>query len=95
MSLKFLGLPLFVWGGLCLVVALAFTVFWPSSKVGADTSALRYLVLRWFHALVWLLLALSCFIRGAGVSGGAGAANLVALVALPVYLVFVAVLLTS
>lgn len=95
MTLKFLGLPLFVWGGLCLVVALVFTLFWPSGKVGADTTALRYFVLRWFHALVWLLLALSCFIRGAEILGGAGTANLVALAALPVYLAFLAALLAS
>jgi hypothetical protein len=95
MEAKFLGVPMFVWGGLCLVVAIVFTIIWPSNKVANDTTALRYIVLRWFHALVWVLLALSCFVRGAGIFGGDGPANLVALAALPVYLIFMAALLSS
>ena len=95
MDVKFLGVPLFIWGGLCLVVALAFTAVWPSNKLTSDTTTLRFFILRWFHAIVWLLLAASCFVRGAGILGGAGTANIIALAALPVYVVFIATLLSS
>ena len=95
MGVKFLGVPVFIWGGVCLVVALAFTAVWPSNKITNDTATLRFFILRWFHAIVWLLLAAACFVRGAGILGGAGTANMIALAALLVYLVFMATLLTS
>ncbi len=49
-------------------------------------------VLRWFHALVWALLALSSFIRASLVPGGSRVANVVALLALPAYTVFLKML---
>jgi hypothetical protein len=42
-----------------------------------------------------VVLALSCFVRGGGVLGGADTANILALLALVVYAVFVAALLSS
>jgi hypothetical protein len=53
---------------------------------------LRYGILRWSHALVWMLLAMSCFLRPVRLLGGVGAANLVASLALVVYLIFMATL---
>ena len=94
METKFLGIPLVVWGGACLVVAAIFAAVWPSNKIAPDTGALRFFILRWFHALVWLLLALSMFVRASGI-GGTLLANLIALAALPVYLVFMASLLRA
>ncbi len=89
MSATFLGIPLFGWGGLCLIVATIYTVVWPRSRAAASGSRLRYLIVRWFHALVWLLLALAFFIRGSGAPGSYGAANVTALLALVVYFVFI------
>ena len=59
---------------------------------------MRYLILRWSHAVVWLLLALSCFARASETLGGAGIvgmANILALLALVVYVAFMATLLTA
>lgn len=87
MNNTFLGISFFVWGGVCLVVAAIWAIFSPSRAV---SSAGAYFILRWFHSLVWLLLALSCFVRG--FSPGAGLANLLALAALGMYVVFIATL---
>ncbi|MFN8500454.1 hypothetical protein [Kouleothrix sp.] len=87
MEAKFLGLPIAVWGGLCLVVAAVFVVVWPKDRV-ADAGALRLFVVRWFHALVWVFLAASCFLRMRPELGGL--ANRVAFAALITYLIFMA-----
>ncbi len=84
---RFLGIPLLFWGAGCLLVALAFVFVAPKEHL-ADASALRGFVLRWFHSLVWVLLAASCFIRAAG--GASGLANQVAFGGLIAYLIFMA-----
>ena len=90
MNTKFLGIPWFVWGLLALVVAVIFTVIWPSGKVSGanNTGSLQYVILRWFHGLVWLLLAVSFFVRSGNNSASSGTANILALAALGVYIVF-------
>ncbi len=89
MESKFLGVPLVVWGVVCLVIAAVFVFVWPHDRV-ADTSGLRYMLVRWGHALVWLLLASSCFVRVVLGRSGAGLANNVAFAALIVYVSFLA-----
>jgi hypothetical protein len=95
MDTAFLGIPWFVWGFLCLVVAVIFTVIWPHGKCSDNAGALASIILRWFHALVWVLLAVSFFVRSGQVLGGSGTANVLALLALAVYLIFLGTLLTS
>ena len=95
MNTPFLGVPWFVWGLLSLVVAVIFTVIWPHRKRPGKTRPLRYLILRWFHAFVWVLLAVSFFLRDGQVLGGSGTANVLALLALFVYLIFLGTLLRS
>jgi hypothetical protein len=95
MNARFLGIPMVIWGGLALIVAVIFTVVWPSNKVPASLGGARYLILRWFHALVWILLALSFFVRESPLFGGTGTANILALAALILYLNFMATLFTS
>src|SRR5437879_3935157 len=90
-----LSIPWFVWGMPALAVATVFVFVWPKSKSSGGARGLRYLVLRWFHPLVWVLIALSFFLRGGEVLGGAAAANVLALLALGAYLVFMAALLRS
>lgn len=88
MSETFLGFPLQTWGILCLAVAVAYYFKWPRPKpdrTGPPRTALVHYILRLFHSLVWLLLALACFLWAAGPST---AANAIALTALIVYLVF-------
>ena len=95
MNTPFLGVPWFVWGLLCLAVAVIFTVIWPRGKRPGKASALQSLILRWFHALVWVLLAVSFFLRSGKVLGGSATANVLALLALGVYLIFMGTLLRS
>ena len=90
---KVWGLPAIVWVGLCLTVAVLYTFFWPQQKVTPDTGWLRYVIFRCCHALVWLLLALSFWLRG--LDSGVLAANRVALAALFAYLLFMVTFLTS
>jgi hypothetical protein len=95
MNTAFLGVPCLVWGLLCVAVAVIFTVIWPRGKRPGKESALPSLILRWFHALVWVLLAVSFFLREGKVLGGPSTANVLALLALLVYLIFMGTLLRS
>jgi hypothetical protein len=95
MDTSFLGVPWFVWGLLCLAVAVIFTVNWPRGRLPGKARGLQYLMLRWFHALVWVLLAVSFFLRSGKVLGGSATANVLALLALGVYLIFMGTLLRS
>src|SRR6266540_2999045 len=102
MAAALFGVPWVAWGGLCLVVAAVYAAVWPRpATVGAGRTdpprrrrALRWRrrVLRWGHALVWLLLALSCFARPSP-GLGAPAGNLLAALALIGYAVFLGTLL--
>ncbi len=61
----FLNLPWFFWA----VVALVFSIIWvyvgPHTKL-TPTPGFRYFIIRWGHALTWLLLAISFALRGMG-----------------------------
>jgi hypothetical protein len=82
----FLNLPWFVWAGLALVVAVVYSFVWPE-KVGTAATGFRFFILRWGHALTWLLLALNFLLRGLSPSLN-GAANLVALAGGGLYFLF-------
>ncbi len=92
MTSPLFGMPWPVLGGLCLAVAAVYTVVWPRPQdpTARARPAWRHLVLRWCHALVWLLLALSCFVRLARSLGGPATANILALLALVGYVIFLA-----
>ena len=78
-------MPWLAWGSLALVVSAVFAAINPGVKAPGVRGG-RFVVLRWFHALVWLLLALNFMVRGFWPSSGL--ANLIALAALVAYLVF-------
>lgn len=65
----FLGVPLWIWAIVCLLLAGLYTVKWPR-----PTSAYRppwvNVVMRWFHALVWVLMAAAALLSWIG--NGAG-----------------------
>jgi hypothetical protein len=91
----FLGFPLQAWGILSLAAAVAYFIKWPKprpDRVGPPRSTLAHIILRWFHSLVWLLLALACFLWA---SGPSAAANALAVAALIVYVIFLATLLAD
>jgi small-conductance mechanosensitive channel len=95
MPSSFLGFPLQTWGLLCLAVAVAYYFKWPKPKpdrTGPPRTALVHYILRLFHSLVWLLLALACFVWA---SGPSAAADVLALTALIIYGVFLATLISD
>ena len=91
--MKLLGVPLFIWGGACLALATLWTIFWPRDRV-STTSGLRFVIVRWFHALTWLLLAIAAFVAYFNLLGPDNARQ-IAFAALMVYLIFVATLVTN
>ena len=71
--------------------APAHTVVWPRPKLAAATPARpawQHLILRWRHALVWLLLALACLIQLSPPLADSAAPNVLAGLALAAYLIF-------
>ena len=82
----FLNLPYFAWTALALVVAVIFVYIGPHTKL-IVTPGFRYFVIRWGHALTWLLLAVSFFLRGVSPSLN-GVANLIAAAGGVIYLLF-------
>lgn len=94
MGEQLFGVPLIVWGAICLSLAVLWTVMWPSAKA-AHVKGVRLIVLRWFHALVWLLLALAAFAAAFNVTGAIVVASVLALLSIVVYFVFMGTLATS
>ena len=82
----FLNLPYFAWSALALILAVVWVYVGPHTKL-TPTPGFHYFVLRWGHALTWLLLAISFFVRGLSQSLD-GAANLIALAGGIIYLLF-------
>jgi hypothetical protein len=71
-------------------VAALYLIFIPGRDKLRTTTGWRFLVLRWFHGAVWLVLALSFLIRTTPLKG---IADLVALVAGILYAVYIATFL--
>jgi hypothetical protein len=84
------GIPLAFWGIGCLAIAFAYWRIWPqpSPRRTQPRTTWQHLVLRCFHSLVWVLLAGACFLAGAGYNIGLWLAS----AALPVYIVFLVML---
>ena len=94
MGEKLFGIPLVVWSLLCFGIAVIWIYVWPSDRVVESTGA-RYLILRWSHFVVWVLLGLAALVADLNVADGAKMAKAVALVSLAVYLIFLGTLATS
>ena len=82
----FLNLPWYAWAAVALLVAVVYSFVWPQTAV-AVTDGFRFFVIRWGHALTWLLLAINFVLRGISPSLN-GAANVVALAAGIIYFLF-------
>jgi len=91
---KFFGVPLFVWAIFCLALAAVWMIFWPRDRA-AGAGNIRHIVLRWFHALTWLLLGAAALIAGLEGAGNARLAKAVSIFSLVVYLIFMGVFVTS
>jgi hypothetical protein len=87
-----LGIPWPMWGSVCVVVAGIYTVVRPhAAQFGSPGAAWRKLVLSGGHALVWVMLAGSCYLRITDWAWTSATANVFALLALPVYALWIAV----
>lgn len=94
MEAKFFGVPLVVWGVLCCVLTIVWFVFWPSDKA-ASSLGFRFVILRWFHALVWFLLAIAAFVAAFNILGGPATARVIAFLSLVTYVIFIITTLTT
>jgi len=86
MTTGFLNIPYFAWTAIALVIAVIFVYVWPRKAVTAS-AGFRFFVIRWGHALTWLLLAVSFFLRGISPELN-GTANLIAAAGGLTYLLF-------
>ncbi|GAB4493820.1 MAG: hypothetical protein OHK0031_16860 [Anaerolineales bacterium] len=86
----FFGIPSPLLGLLCYVISAVWIFVWPKPKAGeAARSFGTHFILRWFHTLAWVLLAVFFITSGRF----ALISTLAGLLALAVYLVFVVTLL--
>lgn len=86
MNKGFLNLPWLVWAGLALIVALVYS-FIGIPKSAETAVGLRFFIIRWGHALTWVLLAINFILRGISPNLD-GIANLVAGAGGVMYLLF-------
>jgi hypothetical protein len=86
------GIPLAFWGVGCLAVAFAYYRIWPmpSPKRTQARTPWQHFMLRYGHALVWVLLAGGCFLAGWGQTT---IGLWLAAAALPVYIAFLVMLI--
>jgi hypothetical protein len=93
----FLGLPWVAWGALCLLVATVYLMIRPRRPAAnaAPRPLWRQIVLRWFHSLVWGLLAAACFVQALQLANASSIGSGLALGALLAYLVYLAALFSD
>lgn len=83
----FLNLPWLLWAGIAFIIAVIYTFVWPH-KAAAEAEGFRFFILRWGHALVWILLTINLLLRGVDPSYDS-VANWLGLVAGLIYILFV------
>jgi len=59
----FFGLPWFLWAVLALVIAVIYSFVWPR-KTATGMTGIRLFIIRWGHALIWVLLTINFVLRG-------------------------------
>lgn len=92
MSSGLLNIPWLVWSALALVVALVFVFFVPGAEKLKKVEGLPHFIARWFHSLVWLLLALSFAMRALSNETVRGLADPVAALGGITYLIYIVTL---
>lgn len=92
MSGRFLGVHPVVWALIAFAIGAVWVFLWPADKA-AGLTGVAYLVLRWGHALVWLLLGLAAL--AASSPATLRLSQPLALAALGVYAGFVFVFVTA
>jgi hypothetical protein len=82
----FLNIPWFAWAALALLIAVIYSFLWPHRALTVSTG-FRFLVIRWGHALTWLLISVNFILRGLDPKF-TGTANVVAAAGGFIYLLF-------
>ncbi len=95
MQEKFLGVPWLIWAIVAIVVVALYAFVIPNSKITPSTTGIQLLILRWFHPLVWVLLAMMFLMRSKLVPGSTTLANSIGLAGLMVYITFMITLARS
>lgn len=91
----FLGISWWIWGILACIVALIFGFYVPNREAIMATTGLQFVILRWFHSLVWVFLAASFFMRGTGNTSLVNLANPVAMLGGISYGIYMVTMLRS
>lgn len=87
-----LGVPVEMVSAICIAVAVLYFIYWPKPGPTQVRAAWRALVLRWFHGLTWVALALAALsLKYVNI----GTAQVLGVVGLIAYLLFMAALLTD
>jgi hypothetical protein len=88
MSETLLGVPLVIWSAISLAIGSAYYFVWPKPEPRrvSQRTVREHVVLRYFHSLVWVLIAIGCFLAAAGI-GEIG--RWIALLGIPVYIIFI------
>ncbi len=81
--------PWYVWGILAALVALIFSFVWFPGPHPEHLSGFTWVIVRWFHPLVWGCLAISFLLRNTTWQLAPNLANLLAFAALILYLVYI------
>lgn len=89
MERGWLNLPYLAWAAICLAVAVVWAIYWPHERAG-EAATLRFFLIRWGHSLTWALLGAMCLMKATGQQPLSGWGNTVGLLALGVYLAFLA-----
>lgn len=87
---SFLGIHYGIWAAASLVIAIIYYFVWPRPVNNINSRPMwRHMVLRYFHSLVWLTMAISFLIRLTVTSRtGEVLGDVTALLAFAIYLVF-------
>lgn len=80
--------PTVVWLIICISVAIFYSIVWPADANPGDPGSLRYIILRWFHPLAWVILATACLVSIFAKGRAKSFSRYVALLALPTYAAF-------
>lgn len=88
------GIPWFIAGIGSIVVAVIYSFIWPK-ELAVNIPFWKFIVLRWFHTVVWVFLALSCFIRYTSLAQKEMYAQGLAYVGLAAYIIFIITFLFS
>jgi hypothetical protein len=86
-----LGISWQICGMICIGIAILYFFLWPKKL---NPNGISYFILRYFHSLVWVLLAIYCFIANSKPES-LSTATLLPKVALILYVVFIVTFLSK